>query len=78
MVATVIALYAVVRQREADVRSQALSFDLERSEYERKALDARLRLLQAQVEPHFLFNTLANIRSLVETRSAAGIRFSTV
>jgi len=59
-------LYAVARQREADVRDQALAFDLERSEYARQALDARLRLLQAQVEPHFLFNTLANIRSLVE------------
>jgi two-component sensor histidine kinase len=59
LVASVIALYAVVR-------SQALSFDLERSEYERQALDARLRLLQAQVQPHFLFNTLANVRSLVE------------
>jgi LytS/YehU family sensor histidine kinase len=29
-------------------------------------LDARFRLLQAQVEPHFLFNTLANVQALVE------------
>jgi len=28
---------------------------------------ARLALLQAQIEPHFLFNTLANIHSLIET-----------
>ena len=27
---------------------------------------ARLALLQAQIEPHFLFNTLANIHSLIE------------
>jgi LytS/YehU family sensor histidine kinase len=27
---------------------------------------ARLALLQAQIEPHFLFNTLANIQSLIE------------
>ena len=73
LVASMIALYAVVRQREADVRRQALSFDLERSEYERKALDARLQLLQAQVEPHFLFNTLANIRSLVEAGAPQAI-----
>ena len=51
------------------VRNQALAFELERSELERKALDARLRLLQAQVEPHFLFNTLANIRELVDLGS---------
>lgn len=31
------------------------------------ALDAKLGLLQAQVEPHFLFNTLASLRSLVAT-----------
>jgi LytS/YehU family sensor histidine kinase len=64
-----IALAAMVRQREAFARDQALAFELERSEFERKALDARLRLLQAQVEPHFLFNTLANVQALVEAGS---------
>lgn len=28
---------------------------------------AELKLLQAQIEPHFLFNTLANLRQLVQT-----------
>jgi hypothetical protein len=64
-----IALGAMVRQRETLARDQALGFQLERSELERKALDARLRLLQAQVQPHFLFNTLANIRALVRAGS---------
>lgn len=64
-----IALGAIVLQREALAREQALAFDLERSELERKALDARLRLLQAQVEPHFLFNTLANVQTLVDAGS---------
>ena len=36
---------------------------------ERQALDARVRLLQAQVSPHFLFNTLANVQTLVRARS---------
>ncbi|GAA5181256.1 hypothetical protein GCM10025771_27770 [Niveibacterium umoris] len=36
-----------------------------RSEAQRLALDAQLRLLRAQLEPHMLFNTLANLRSLV-------------
>jgi sensor histidine kinase YesM len=43
-----------------------MTFALERSELERRALDARFKLLQAQVEPHFLFNTLANVQTLVE------------
>ena len=51
------------------VRHQALAFDLERSELEREALEARLHLLQAQVAPHFLFNTLANVQALVDAGS---------
>jgi hypothetical protein len=62
-----VAVAALVRQRDAFARDQATAFALERSEFERKALDARYRLLQAQVEPHFLFNTLANVQALVET-----------
>jgi hypothetical protein len=64
-----IALAALVRQKEALAREQALALDLARSEAERHALDARLSLLQAQVAPHFLFNTLANVQALVESGS---------
>ena len=64
-----IALGAMVRQRDVFARDQALKFELERSELERNALDARLKLLQAQVEPHFLFNTLANVQELVDVGS---------
>jgi hypothetical protein len=69
LVAPWTALGAVVRQKEAIVRDQALAFALEKSELEREASEARLRLLQAQVAPHFLFNTLANVRALVDTNS---------
>ena len=31
-----------------------------------QATESQLRLLQAQIEPHFLFNTLANVQSLIE------------
>jgi len=63
------AVSALLRQITGAARTQALAFELERSELERKASDARLRLLQAQVEPHFLFNTLANVRELVDAGS---------
>jgi len=36
-----------------------------RSEAQRLALESQLLLLRAQLEPHMLFNTLANLRSLV-------------
>lgn len=64
-----IAIGAIVRRRDALAREQAFAFELERSEYERRESDARLRQLQAQVEPHFLFNTLANVQALVDSGS---------
>ena len=64
-----VAVAALFRQRDDAARHQALAFELERSQLERAALDSRLRLLQAQVEPHFLFNTLANVRELVDSGS---------
>lgn len=39
---------------------------------EKEALEANLRLLQAQIEPHFLFNTLSNILSLIDTSPDQG------
>ncbi len=64
-----IAVGAMLKQRDAFAREQAFAFELERSKLERNALDTRLRLLQAQVEPHFLFNTLANVQALVDAGS---------
>ena len=62
-------LGSAIRERDAQSRSQSLQFALERSTLERQALDAQLRLLHAQIEPHFLFNTLANVQELVESGS---------
>lgn len=36
-----------------------------RLQAEKRAAEAQLRLLQGQIEPHFLFNTLANVSSLM-------------
>jgi signal transduction histidine kinase len=60
---------ALGERRDAAARARELEFRLEKSQLERQALDARLALLQAQIEPHFLFNTLANVQALVEARS---------
>jgi hypothetical protein len=69
-----IAVGAILKQRDAFAQEQAFAFELERSEFERRVSDARLRLLQAQVEPHFLFNTLANVRELVDSGSPQASR----
>ena len=68
-VAPWIAVSALFNQITGQARNQALAFELERSELERRAVEGRMRLLQAQVEPHFLFNTLANVRELVDQGS---------
>jgi hypothetical protein len=58
-------LTAIFRQKDALARDQALQL----GKLERQNLESRMRLLQAQVQPHFLFNTLANVRELVEAGS---------
>jgi len=37
-----------------------------RARFVQRMEEARLKVLQAQIEPHFLFNTLANVRGLYE------------
>ena len=39
---------------------------------ERENAEARLQVMQAQIEPHFLFNTLASVRRLYEVDRASG------
>jgi hypothetical protein len=74
IISTIIAVIFFAREREA--RAQA---DLERERVrieraEREAALANLRALQAQIEPHFLFNTLANVAGLMEADPAQAKR----
>jgi hypothetical protein len=69
LIAPWIAVAALMRARDAAIGEQARAFERERGELERTATEARLQLLQAQVQPHFLFNTLANVRELVASGS---------
>jgi LytS/YehU family sensor histidine kinase len=58
--------------REKVVRMEA-AVHAERSkgaEQEKRLIEAQLRMLQAQIEPHFLFNTLANVQSLIDISPA--------
>lgn len=45
---------------------------IKRLTIEKKVVETNLRLLQAQIEPHFLFNTLSNILSLLDTDVTRG------
>ncbi len=69
VIGTLVALGALYRDRDAQARAEALQFALERETLERQAANARLQLMTAQIEPHFLLNTLANVQELVESGS---------
>ena len=57
---------------ESTTAAQALA--LRRVQLERQATEARLEVLRGQIEPHFLFNTLATVRRLQQVNPAEGAR----
>ncbi len=72
----VIGLYLVAMQalwhRVRDTDAQALAAEAGADSLLREHQDLRLQLLKAQIEPHFLFNTLANVRRLYRTDTGRG------
>ena len=67
--AAVVGYFFLIREEEAAARLH--DEDMRREHLTRELAEARLLVMQAQVEPHFLFNTLANVRRLFKTDPAA-------
>ena len=67
----VLALFAtkalVGGKKRADALTQSANAAAERESMQRQLSEARMQMMQAQVEPHFLFNTLASVEYLIET-----------
>ncbi len=61
-----IAKYFIGRSRRALALADRKTREAEQSNVSRQVTEARLQALQAQVEPHFLYNTLANVQALNE------------
>lgn len=57
-------------KKKAEVRAQAASATAAEEGLKRQLAEAQLKMMQAQVEPHFLFNTLASVDYLIETDPA--------
>ncbi len=55
------------QQIQAEEKATAATYLAEAEQLKRQLVEARLSAMQAQVEPHFLFNTLASIDHLIET-----------
>jgi sensor histidine kinase YesM len=70
VVSIMLATIFFMRERDALAQAELERQRLRAERVEREAVLANLRALQAQIEPHFLFNTLANVASLVDTEPA--------
>ncbi len=62
-----ITYFFMARERLAASERQIREETVKRLTMEKEAAMTTLRLLQAQIEPHFLFNTLSNVLSLMDT-----------
>jgi LytS/YehU family sensor histidine kinase len=54
-------------KRRAELTASEATKRAETEQLERTVIEARMEALQAQIEPHFLFNTLASIDQLIQT-----------
>ena len=58
------------KQIQAEAQAAQATETAEAESLKRQVVEARMAAMQAQVEPHFLFNTLASIDHLIETDPA--------
>ncbi len=65
-------VYAIIgkmKEQQDALTLQKAHADTDRERLSKRNTEAELKLMQAQVEPHFLYNTLANLRYLTESGS---------
>ena len=62
----IVALIANLRNREYRALAASLEAEARQSELSRQLAESKLKLLQLQIEPHFLFNTLGSAQQLAE------------
>lgn len=56
----------MLRYRQYEMLTEQLQAEAERERLARELSESRLRLLRAQIEPHFLFNTLGAVQQLAQ------------
>ena len=69
---SVIHYFFSIREKASVAETMAQEERIRRLTTEKQAIETSLRLLQAQIEPHFLFNTLSNVLSLLDGDSEKG------
>lgn len=68
--AVLLLVMTTMGQRRAEAEVQQLRQREEMAATAQLLAEAKLRALQAQIEPHFLYNTLANVLGLIDTQPA--------
>jgi sensor histidine kinase YesM len=68
--AVLLLIMTTIGQRRAETEVQKLRQREDMAATAQLLAEARLRALQAQIEPHFLYNTLANVLGLIDTQPA--------
>jgi LytS/YehU family sensor histidine kinase len=61
-----IMLIIYVQSRESQPKFQMLKQQVAEHSIEREKVEMEMQLLQAQIEPHFFYNTLANLHNLID------------
>ena len=69
---SIITYFFSSREQIAQSQTRIQREQIKRLTSEKKLVEANLKLLQAQIEPHFLFNTLSNVLSLLDTDPEKG------
>jgi sensor histidine kinase YesM len=67
IIASAILKITYKRTIQAEVKAAVATETADSEQLKRQVVEARMAAMQAQVEPHFLFNTLASIDHLIET-----------
>ncbi len=68
--AVLLLIMTTVGQRRAEAEVQKLRQREDMAATAQLLAEAKLRALQAQIEPHFLYNTLANVLGLIDSQPA--------
>jgi len=72
-----IILIYILQRRSTAAAAAVHQAQLDQIALSKQMLEAQLQLMRAQIEPHFLFNTLANVKRLAQTDIADAVPAST-
>jgi prepilin signal peptidase PulO-like enzyme (type II secretory pathway) len=72
VIAGLVSMFFTFQRQGTQAASRAHETELQRMQIDRQLTEARLQSLRAQIEPHFLFNTLANVQQLYRTEPERG------